>query len=91
MVIDKILINVPICNNEVFMYIKSCDLISIREGKNSKSIWFKDNDNNFTMFTQNTINATSTVLATIRGIQYNSPITNAEFNKLFLQYKIFKI
>ena len=91
MVIDKILIDVPICNNEVFMYIKSCDLISIREGKNSKSIWFKDNDNNFTMFTQNTINATSTVLATIRGIQYNSPITNAEFNKLFLQYKIFKI
>jgi len=91
MVIDKISIDVPICNNEVFMYIKSCDLISIREGKNSKSIWFKDNDNNFTMFTQNTINATSTVLATIRGIQYNSPITNAEFNKLFLQYKIFKI
>jgi hypothetical protein len=91
MVIDKILIDVPICNNEVFMYIKSCDLISIREGKNSKSIWFKDNDNNFTMFTHNLINATSTVLATIRGIQYNSPITNAEFNKLFLQYKIFKI
>ena len=91
MVIDKIAINVPISNSEVFMYIKSCDLIQIREGKNSKSIWFKDNDNNFTMFTHNLINATSTVLATIRGEKYNSSITNAEFNKLFLQYKIFKI
>lgn len=71
--------------------LKAAILFKSERAKIRNQYGFKDNDNNFTMFTQNTINATSTVLATIRGENYNSPITNAEFNKLFSQYKIFKI
>lgn len=76
--------------NDVLNYIKSCDLISVREGKNTKSVYFKDNDNNYTVFIYCVSNNSATVLATIAGINFNSIITRQVFYNIFDKYKIFK-
>lgn len=76
--------------NDVLNYIKSCDLISVREGKNTKSIYFKDNDHNYTVFLYSLLNNSATVLATISGVSYNSAMSRETFYNLFNKYKIFK-
>jgi len=76
--------------NDVLNYIKSCDLISVREGKNTKSVYFKDNDNNYTVFIYSILNNSATVLATIAGINFNSIISREIFYNIFDRYKIFK-
>jgi hypothetical protein len=76
--------------NDVLNYIKSCDLISVREGKNTKSIYFKDNDNNYTVFIYSLLNNSATVLATVSGINVNFIINLNTFYSLFNRYKIFK-
>ena len=76
--------------NDVLNYIKSCDLISVREGKNTKSVYFKDNDNNYTVFIYSILNNSATVLATVAGVNFNSIISREIFYNLFNRYKIFK-
>jgi len=76
--------------NDVLNYIKSCDLISVREGKNTKSVYFKDNDNNYTVFVYSILNNSATVLATIAGVNFNSIISRQVFYNIFDRYKIFK-
>lgn len=76
--------------NDVLNYIKSCDLISVREGKNTKSIYFKDNDHNYTVFIYSLLNNSATVLATISGVSFNSAMSREIFYDLFNKYKIFK-
>ena len=76
--------------NDVLNYIKSCDLISVREGKNTKSVYFKDNDNNYTVFIYSLLNNSATVLATVAGINFNSIISRQVFYNIFDRYKIFK-
>jgi len=88
MVIDAVRRDINI--NDVLNYIKSCDLISVREGKNTKSIYFKDNDNNYTVFIYSLLNNSATVLATIAGINFNSIMSREIFYNLFNKYKIFK-
>jgi hypothetical protein len=88
MVIDAVRRDINI--NDVLNYIKSCDLISVREGKNTKSVYFKDNDNNYTVFIYSLLNNSATVLATIAGINFNTIITREIFYNLFNKYKIFK-
>jgi len=88
MVIDAVRRDINI--NDVLNYIKSCDLISVREGKNTKSVYFKDNDNNYTVFIYSLLNNSATVLATIAGINFNSIITREIFYNIFNKYKIFK-
>ena len=88
MVIDAVREDINI--NDVLNYIKSCDLISVREGKNTKSVYFKDNDNNYTVFIYSLLNNSATVLATIAGIKFNSIISRQVFYNIFDRYKIFK-
>jgi exonuclease I len=88
MVIDAVREDINI--NDVLNYIKSCDLISVREGKNTKSVYFKDNDNNYTVFIYSLLNNSATVLATIAGINFNTNITRQIFYNIFDKYKIFK-
>jgi len=76
--------------NDVLNYIKSCDLISVREGKNTKSVYFKDNDNNYTVFIYSLLNNSATVLATVAGINFNTIISRQIFYNIFDKYKIFK-
>ena len=88
MVIDAVRRDINI--NDVLNYIKSCDLISVREGKNTKSVYFKDNDNNYTVFIYSLLNNSATVLATVAGINFNSIISREIFYNIFNKYKIFK-
>jgi hypothetical protein len=88
MVIDAVREDINI--NDVLNYIKSCDLISVREGKNTKSVYFKDNDNNYTVFIYSLLNNSATVLATVAGINFNSIISRQVFYNIFDRYKIFK-
>ena len=88
MVIDAVREDINI--NDVLNYIKSCDLISVREGKNTKSVYFKDNDNNYTVFIYSLLNNSATVLATVAGINFNSIISRQTFYNIFDKYKIFK-
>ena len=76
--------------DDVLNYIKSCDLISVREGKNTKSIYFKDNDHNYTVFIYSLLNNSATCLATVAGINFNSEMKRETFYNLFNKYKIFK-
>lgn len=76
--------------NDVLNYIKSCDLISVREGKNTKSVYFKDNDNNYTVFIYSLLNNSATVIATVAGINFNTIISRQIFYNIFDKYKIFK-
>jgi len=88
MVIDAVREDINI--NDVLNYIKSCDLISVREGKNTKSVYFKDNDNNYTVFIYSLLNNSATVLATVAGINFNSIISRQVFYNIFNKHKIFK-
>ena len=88
MVIDAVREDINI--NDVLNYIKSCDLISVREGKNTKSVYFKDNDNNYTVFIYSLLNNSATCLATVAGINFNSIISRQVFYNIFDKYKIFK-
>lgn len=76
--------------NDVLNYIKSCDLISVREGKNTKSIYFKDNDHNYTVFIYSLLNNSATCLATVSGVNFNCEMSRETFYNLFNKYKIFK-
>ncbi len=76
--------------SDVLNYIKSCDLISVREGKNTKSIYFKDNDHNYTAFIFSLLNNSATVLATISGVSVNLVVEKNIFYDLYNRYKIFK-
>ncbi len=87
MVIDAVK---EINTNDVLNYIKSCDLISIREGKNTKSIYFKDNDHNYTVFIYSLLNNSATVLATVSGISFNSDLSREVFYNLFNKYKMYR-
>jgi hypothetical protein len=88
MVIDAVRKDINI--NDVLNYIKSCDLISVREGKNTKSVYFKDNDNNYTVFIYSLLNNSATVIATVSGINVDLNISREIFYSVFNKYKIFK-
>jgi hypothetical protein len=88
MVLDAVREDINI--SDVLNYIKSCDLISVREGKNTKSIYFKDNDNNYTVFIYSLLNNSATVLATVSGVNVNFNVDLNTFYSLFNRYKIFK-
>lgn len=90
MVADKMVeLLEPITNNDVFLYLNSCDFAYISNHKHTKSIYFKDADDNFTVLIYSILHGHSSVLATVNGKKYNSPITNEEFFELYNKYKIF--
>lgn len=90
MVAEKMLeMEKPITKEDIFLYINSCDVMHSSINKQTKSIYFKDNDNNLTVFIFSFLHNHSTVLATINGEKVNMPIDNEEFLKIFNKYKIF--
>lgn len=90
MVADKMVeLLEPITNKDVFLYLNSCDFAYISNNKHTKSIYFKDADDNFTVLIYSILHGHSSVLATINGKKYNAPIENDEFFNLYNKYKIF--
>ena len=74
---------------ETLEYIKNCDLMEIVERKHTKSIYFKDINDNLSCIIYNITNCTSSILANVRGIKVNHNLNVEEFTKLYNQYKIF--
>lgn len=70
----------------VFDYIKNCTMVSKNEKKNGRSVWFKDQDENYTVFIYNFLYGSATVLATIDGAAYNTAISKESFDKVFRAY-----
>lgn len=83
------IINKDIDVNEIFEYVNSCDLAYIGNGLYTKSIYFKDNDDNITAFIYSYLHGTSSVFATVRGTKVNLPVSIESFNNLFNKNKIF--
>ena len=75
--------------DDVLDYIgKSC-LLWIGYRRDTKSIYFKDDNGDITCFIQSLQNKTTTILATINGDKVSLEMSNEQFNILFNQHKIF--
>jgi hypothetical protein len=70
----------------VFNYIKECQVISKYNHKNSRSIYFRDKDGNYTVFIYNFLYGSATMLATMDGAAYNTTISKESFDKIFRAY-----
>lgn len=70
----------------IFDYLKTCSFYDKREGKNSRSIWFKDYNNDFTVLIYNVLYNSCTALATIDGAAYNTSISKENFEAIFRAY-----
>lgn len=86
MVAEKIM---DVSVDEIIEYANSCFLAQISYNKQTKSIYFKDNDDNITCFIYSYLNNQSSVLATIRGQKINLAVPIEKFNDLFNKNKIF--
>jgi hypothetical protein len=86
---NSVIAEKPIVNIEAAINnLSSCDLVSYHEGRQTKSLWFRDKDNNFTCLIYNLLGGSCTMLATVNFEQFNSTIDKALFYKLWNKYKI---
>lgn len=89
MLMEKNLKSEDMTVEETLEYLKNCDLMEIKESKHTKSIYFKDVNDNLSCIIYNITNCTSSILANVRGINVNHTLDVNVFTKLFNQYKIF--
>lgn len=75
--------------DDVLEYISNSCLFWIGYRRDTKSIYFKDDNGNMTCFIQSLQNRSATILATINGDKVALEMTNDKFNELFNQHKIF--
>ena len=83
-IVEKEIINIEAAINNI----SNCDLVCFREGRQTKSIWFRDKDNNLTCLIYNLLGGSSTILATVNFEQFNSTINKSVFFELWNKYKI---
>lgn len=83
-IVEKEIINIEAAINNL----SNCDLVCFREGRQTKSIWFRDKDNNLTCLIYNLLGGSSTILATVNFEQFNSTINKSVFFELWNKYKI---
>lgn len=81
---EKQIINIEAAINNL----SNCDLVSIREGRQTKSIWFRDKNNDLTCLIYNLLGGSSTILATVNFEHFNSTIDKALFFRVWNKYKI---
>ena len=77
--------------DQVLEYLDNCDLMNIAENKFTKSLYFKDSDDNISCLIYSLANSSCTILATINKTKYNGSIGVEDFRKFFNKYKIFII
>lgn len=70
----------------IFDYIKNCQMVSKYNHKNGKSIYFKDENGDYTVFIYNFLYGSATILATMDGASYNTNITKGDFDQIFRVY-----
>lgn len=83
-IVEKEIINIEAAINNI----SNCDLVCVREGRQTKSIWFRDKDDNLTCLIYNLLGGSSTILATVNFEHFNSTINKSVFFELWNKYKI---
>ncbi len=78
-------------SEEVLSYLDNCDLMNISENKFTKSLYFKDSNDDISCLIYSLSNSSCTILATINGMKYNGSVVIDDFRKFFNKYKIFII
>ena len=79
----------PITIQEALDYLRNCDLMEVKEAKYTKSIYFKDINDNMSAIIHSLVNSSATILASIRGINYTFDLEKEEFIKIFNKHRIF--
>jgi hypothetical protein len=86
---NSVIAEKPIVNIEAAINnLSNCDLVSYREGRQTRSMWFRDKDNNLTCLIYNLLGGSSTILSTVNFEHFNSTIDKAKFFELWNKYKI---
>lgn len=83
-IVEKEIINIDAAINNI----SNCDLVCYREGRQTKSLWFRDKDNNLTCLIYNLLGGSSSILATVNFEQFNSTIDKTLFFEQWNKYKI---
>lgn len=78
-------------NAEIVSLVEEKTFASIKQGHYTKSIYFKDENDDFSCFIFNLTSRSCSLFATINKKKYNIEISSDKFNSLFSKYKIFLI
>lgn len=76
-------------NAEIMDYLNKSDLMHVSENRQTKSIYFKDSDENISCVIYTLTYPDATILATVNGSKVNCLLPRKEFYDLFNKYKIF--
>ena len=75
--------------DDVMKNFEALNFIDIREGRKTKSIYFKNSDGDYWVFINTLLYGSYTLLATVDGKNYNFELTADQFMHVFKKYKIF--
>jgi hypothetical protein len=83
----------PEINNyeDVIKYFERLVFIDIRDGRKTKSIYFKNSDGDYWIYINTLLYGSYTLLATVDGQSYNFEITADQFTNIYKKYKIFLV
>ena len=76
---------------EVLNYIKKCFMVEIKEKKNLKTIYFKDENGCFSVLINNLLYGSYTLLATVEDVSLDLQLSSDEFSYFWSKYKIFLV
>ena len=77
--------------DDVMKYFEALNFVDIREGKKTKSIYFKNEDGDYWVYINTLLYGSYTLLATVEGKNYNFELTADQFTDIFKKYKIFLV
>ena len=75
--------------DDVIKHFEGLVFVDIREGKKTKSIYFKNSDGDYWVFINTLLYGSYTLLATVDGKSLNFELTADQFMHVFKKYKIF--
>lgn len=76
---------------DVMKNFEALNFIDIREGRKTKSIYFKNDDGDYWVFINTLLYGSYTLLATVDYKNYNFELTADQFMNVFKKYKIFLV
>lgn len=91
MVAKKEIENPVYSNSEIIDLVEKQNFASISQGHYTKSIYFKNEDDDFSCFIFNLTSRSCILLATLNKQKYNIDVNVQKFNELFSKHKIFLI
>jgi hypothetical protein len=76
---------------DVIKYFERLVFVDIRDGRKTKSIYFKNSDGDYWIYINTLLYGSYTLLATVDGQSYNFEITADQFTNIYKKYKIFLV